>query len=491
MSNIKIPKYGVYFKGYLFFHDVYKFVQVTKIDPNVETDEGFNVGEGPELSINETYRYLEIKYKTIDDLKKVPYLAIIKDNIEELPTGLYELYPIVYLNDIPCITSRILKEHLFCIYYVDGLNKNYVKKVDTTKRIGNKVIGDIYYIFALKSSYIPNQDLITGITNQESPDTELIDWFINTELLYPLSDTWSKNNFNFLKLNSSKTKFFSYDSNIYKRDLEEVYLDGYAYAAQVIDTLKKAYPEIHFFSTPSDWNKKSNYRDITPDNKKTYSEWARYTIGHEDYTQSRRDFFKNCGPVILNTKLKIEFEYATLKTDVFRQRRTDFFLDQFLSYYSKDHISLDFDIVGDNSKIIGFAINWIKDDMLFGDPTKGSDILENINLDIHKMNFQCELFFTVIRYNNPTPPILKGILKIIDEDDKYRQNDIIIEHEANDKQKEYILKKYEEGKFLNQGDILLIDNPDYDPENEPTEKGDSVKVTHPVYKKDHDNITEQ
>lgn len=488
MPNIKIPKYGVYYKGYLFFNDIYKYIKVTKIETEIENDENFTVGNNLTISINETYRYLEIKYKDIEDLKKVPYLAIIKENIEELPDGLYELYPIFYLNEIPCIASRILKEHLFCIYYVEGLDKNYVKKVDTTKKIGNRIIGDVYYVFALKSSYIPVQDLITGVISQESPDIELINWFIDTELLYPISDTWSKNNFGFLKLNSNRTKFSSYDSKIYKKDLEGIYLDGYAYAAQVIDTLKKAYPEIHFFATPSDWGKSNNYKDISAENKKTYSEWIRYTIGHEDYTTARRDFFKSCGPVILNAKLKIEFEYATLATDIFRQRRTDFFLDQFLSYYSKDHISLDFDIVGDNSKILGFAINWIKDDMLFSDPTKGSDILENTNLDIHKMNFQCELFFAVIRYNMIAPPILKGILKIIDRDDTYRKDDITIEHEATDKQKEYILNKYEEGKFLNQGDILLLENPDYSPEKEPSEKGDLVEINHPIYKKDHESI---
>lgn len=479
---MQIPRYGLIHNGYLFFHDTFKMVQVYK--DYSEQDDGedneFFVDGGIELGINTTYRYLELTYREGADLNQVPYLQIVGENPEPLEPGSYELYPIYYFNDIPCIISRQMREYMFCMYYVDGLDKNYLKKVDNRKWVGDKQIGDTYFIFALKGDYIPDQDLKTGVTEQKADNKELVDWLISTNMIYPLEDKWDTVNYPLTRLDIGRTNYKSENRTVYRREMEDVYVDGSTYAMQVIDTLKKAYPEILFFATPSDWNKNKTYKN-RENNQRSYQEWIRYTVMQEDYTQARRDFFTQYGPVILNVKMKIEFEYAALDTIKFRQRRADLILDQFITYYARDHITLKADIVGDGSNIRGFAINWNKDEALYGEQQKGSQAIET-ELDVHTMRFQCELFFTVLRFIVDCPPILKGFFNTFDKADESKAQSYKFEREATQKEKEkaYVKEKEEKGNFLIEKELINID--ELDSESSESNKFTSVDVIHPDYK---------
>lgn len=407
----------------------------------------------------------------------------LDNNIEMLPEGEYELNPICFFNDIPFIVSNLVYNHMISILFISEeiIQQNYVKKIPGINKNG---IGDDHYLFLLKSGYIPTQDLKTGQTYQKYSDEDLTNFFRTTKLLYPLKTITNKANFQFIYLNKfTNKKFYSKDDKPYTSNSNSVYLSGAHYAHNMIETLKEEYKDIHFFNTPADWGKNNNWKNIKESNIKNYREYIRYTVGLEDYSRARRDIHSNFGPVLFNVRIPIDFEYATSDTALFIERRLDFFVDQFLSYYTHDHIKLDADLLGDNSNISGFAINWIKDDMMVDDiaTNKESNIMENYQFGMHSMKFRAELIVKILRYTFKTPPIMKIIAEIF-KDEKTGDSFKTIYTEATEEEKDLIERYYKEGKYLKENQLnILKENNVYLPE-EPVEEGNNVEIINENFK---------
>ena len=221
---------------------------------------------------------------------------------------------------------------------------------------------------------------------------------------------------------------------------------------------------------------------IAEDNKRDFSEFVRYNVGAEDYSRARRDFHSNFGPVIYNVIVPIDFEYATSDTDIFLQRRTDLYVDQFMSYYTHDHFNIDSDLVGDQSNIIGFAIHWIKDDMYSLEMnSKESNILDT-NLSLHSMRFRAELYVRVLRFSYKVPPIMKIIVQLLKDEDTGESFTTFV-NEATEEEKSIINKYYAEGKYLKEGQLVAMKNQGVDIVEEPVSTGENVEITNPTYKK--------
>ena len=451
----KNPRYAVVYNGWIF----YSYIFPTII---IEYDKTLTEYQ---VEVNENYHYTKL---TINPELPIPAnrnIVRIDDSQTVPPEGQYQLYKTFKLGSVEYITSRILYENMFCIYYVsedkvayDQIKKMSSKLVTNNNRPVKYNIGDYTYMFLLRAGYMPERDQKTGeIIEQKHSNQELTEFLRRSNLLYPLDIVTEHANYSFIMLNGGVNKNNSYnsaDTTVYGDQMEDVYLDGLNYANQVINTLQAAYPEVNFFVTPKDWNKDSSYKDIKGEDGKDYKEWCRYKIGYEDYTQARRDFFNSFGPVALHTKLRIEFEYAALDTSTFRRRRTDLFLDQFISYYSRDDVKLDADLLGDNTKQVGFSIHWIKDEAMEGETVtqKGTSMLDTVDLDLHTMRFQCELRINILRFCKKLPPILQTVFDITSDNEKNYHN----EHKATEEEQRIILEVYEKGGTLRDGDIYNL-----------------------------------
>lgn len=446
----KTPKYAVVYNGWIFFSHIFDVVIIEYSDEVTDF----------QIEINDNYRYTKLIINPSLPLPANRNIIRIDDSQTVPPEGQYKLYKIFKLGSTEYITSRILYENMFCIYYIseDKVSYDQIKKITSKKHNPIKTsIGDDTYLFLFRAGYIAERDVKTGKVTQKYSNQELTEFLRRSNLLYPLDEIKEHANYSFIMLNSGMNKngaFNSNDTTAYGNQIEDVYLDGLNYANQVINTLQAAYPEINFFASPKDWNKDSSYQDIKTSDGKDYKEWCRYKIGYEDYTQARRDFFNYFGPVALHTRLRIEFEYAALDTATFRRRRTDLFLDQFISYYSRDDVKLDADILADNTKQIGFAINWIKDEAMEGETVtqKGTSMLDTTELDLHTMRFQCELRINVLRFCKKIPPILQTVFGIEADDElKYTTT-----QKATEEEKRIILDIYKKGGSLRDGDIYAL-----------------------------------
>lgn len=449
----KNPKYAVVYNGWIFYSSIFDVI-IIEYDNSITEYQ---------VEVNDNYHYTKL---TINPNLPIPAnrnIVRIDDSQTVPPEGQYQLYKTFKLGSVEYITSRILYENMFCIYYIteDKVAYNQIKKISSKAKSSpvKYPVGDYTYMFLLKAGYISERNEITGEVTQKHSNQELTEFLRRSNLLYPLDIVTEHANYSFIMLNSGVNKNNSYSSNdttAYGSQMEDVYLDGLNYANQVVTTLQAAYPEINFFATPKDWNKDSSYQDIQGEDGKDYKEWCRYKIGYEDYTQSRRDFFNYFGPVALHTRLRIEFEYAALDTATFRRRRTDLFLDQFISYYSRDDVKLDADLLGDNTKQVGFTIHWIKDEAMEGETVtqKGTSMLDSTELDLHTMRFQCELRINVLRFCKKIPPILQTVFDI--EADNKKEEAYHKEFKANEKEQRIILDVYKKGGTLRDGDIYNL-----------------------------------
>lgn len=451
---VKNPKYAVVYNGWIFYSSMFDTII---IEYNKDITEY-------QLEVNENYHYIKLIINPAMPIPANRNIVRIDDSQTVPPEGQYQLYKTFKLGNVEYITSRILYENMFCIYYMteDKVAYDQVKRISSKSQQGpiKYPIGDYTYIFLLRAGYIPEREEKTGkIIEQKYSNQELTKFLRRSNLLYPLDEVTEHANYSFIMLNGGVNKNNSYsssDTTAYGNQIEDVYLDGLNYANQVITTLQAVYPEIKFFASPKDWNKDSSYKNIKSANGKDYKEWCRYKIGYEDYTQARRDFFNYFGPVALHTRLRIEFEYAALDTATFRRRRTDLFLDQFISYYSRDDVKLDADLLGDNTKQVGFTIHWIKDEAMEGETVtqKGTSMLDTVELDLHTMRFQCELRINVLRFCKKTPPILQTIFDI--EADNKKEDAYHKEFKANEEEQRIILDVYEKGGTLRDGDIYNL-----------------------------------
>lgn len=449
----KNPRYAVVYNGWIFYSYIF---DVVIIEYNKEITEY-------QVEVNENYHYTKLIINPELTIPANRNMIRIDNSQTVPPEGQYQLYRTFKLGSTEYITSRILYENMFCIYYIteDKVSYDQVKKITSKKHTPIKYhVGDDTYIFLLRAGYIQERDEETGKVTQKYSNRELTEFLRRTNLLYPLDEVKEHANYSFIMLNGGVNKSNTYnssDTTAYGNQMEDVYLDGLNYANQVINTLQSAYPEVNFFPSPKDWDKeKSSYQDIKDANGKDYKEWCRYKIGYEDYTQARRDFFNYFGPVALHTRLRIEFEYAALDTATFRRRRTDLFLDQFISYYARDDVKLDADLLGDNTKQVGFTIHWIKDEAMEGETVtqKGTSMLDTVELDLHTMRFQCELRINVLRFCKKLPPILQTIFDIKADDEE--KSAYYKEHKANEEEQRIILDVYEKGGTLRDGDIYNL-----------------------------------
>lgn len=432
------PRYAVVYDGWIMYSDLFDTVII-------------EYGEDYDFEVNDNYHYTKLILNPDKPMPACRNLIRIDDSKIVPPEGQYKLYRLFSLGNVPYITSRVLYENMFCIYYIseDKVSYDQIKKITSKK---NK-IGDDTYIFLLRGGYISERNLETGEYKQEHSNEELTQFLRHSNLLYPLEEVTDHKNYNFIMLNSGinkKNSYSSSDSTVYGNHMEEVYLDGLNYANQVINTLRAAYPEINFFATPRNWNQ--DYQSVGKD----YKEWCRYKIGFEDYTNARRDFFNYFGPVALNTRLRIDFEYATLDTITFRRRRTDLFLDQFITCYAKDDVKLDADLLGDNTSQVGFSIHWVKDEALDGESStqKGTNMLDSVDLDIHSMRFYCDLRINVLRFCKKLPPILEVIFDIVDGNTAEKSHHA--EFKATEEERKIILDIYKKGGTLRDGDIYNL-----------------------------------
>lgn len=451
---VKNPKYAVVYNGWIFYSSMFDTII---IEYNKDITEY-------QLEVNENYHYIKLIINPAMPIPANRNIVRIDDSQTVPPEGQYQLYKTFKLGNVEYITSRILYENMFCIYYMteDKVAYDQVKRISSKPQQGpiKYPIGDYTYIFLLRAGYIPEREEKTGkIIEQKYSNQELTKFLRRSNLLYPLDEVTEHANYSFIMLNGGVNKNNSYsssDTTAYGDQIEDVYLDGLNYANQVITTLQAVYPEINFFASPKDWNKDSSYKNIKSADGKDYKEWCRYKIGYEDYTQARRDFFNYFGPVALHTRLRIEFEYAALDTATFRRRRTDLFLDQFISYYSRDDVKLDADLLGDNTKQVGFTIHWIKDEAMEGETVtqKGTSMLDTVELDLHTMRFQCELRINVLRFCKKTPPILQTIFDI--EADNKKEDAYHKEFKANEEEQRIILDVYEKGGTLRDSDIYNL-----------------------------------
>lgn len=432
------PRYAVVYDGWIMYSDLFDTVII-------------EYGEDYDFEVNDNYHYTKLILNPDKPMPACRNLIRIDDSKIVPPEGQYKLYRLFSLGNVPYITSRVLYENMFCIYYIseDKVSYDQIKKITSKK---NK-IGDDTYIFLLRGGYISERNLETGEYKREHSNEELTQFLRHSNLLYPLEEVTDHKNYNFIMLNSGinkKNSYSSSDSTVYGNHMEEVYLDGLNYANQVINTLRAAYPEINFFATPRNWNQ--DYQSVGKD----YKEWCRYKIGFEDYTNARRDFFNYFGPVALNTRLRIDFEYATLDTITFRRRRTDLFLDQFITCYAKDDVKLDADLLGDNTSQVGFSIHWVKDEALDGESStqKGTNMLDSVDLDIHSMRFYCDLRINVLRFCKKLPPILEVIFDIVDGNTAEKSHHA--EFKATEEERKIILDIYKKGGTLRDGDIYNL-----------------------------------
>lgn len=434
------PRYAVVYDGWIMYSDLFDTVII-------------EYGKSYDFEVNDNYHYTKLILNPNKPMPTCRNLIRIDDSKIVPPEGQYKLYRLFSLGNVPYITSRVLYENMFCIYYIseDKVSYDQIKKITSKK---NKV-GDDTYIFLLRGGYISERNLETGEYKQEHSNEELTKFLRRSNLLYPLEEVTDHKNYSFIMLNSGLNKKNSYnssDSTVYGNHMEEVYLDGLNYANQVINTLRVAYPEINFFATPRDWNQ--DYQSIGEN--KDYKEWCRYKIGFEDYTNARRDFFNYFGPVALNTRLRIDFEYAALDTITFRRRRTDLFLDQFITCYAKDDVKLDADLLGDNTSQVGFSIHWVKDEALDGESStqKGTNMLDTVDLDIHTMRFYCDLRINILRFCKKLPPILEVIFDLVDDNTADKSHHA--EYKATEEERKIILDIYEKGGTLRDGDIYNL-----------------------------------
>lgn len=447
----KNPRYATIYQGWIFYSYMYDTLII----------EHNNKLKRCQIESNDNYRYTKFVINPKLPLPANRNIVRIDDSQIAPPEGQYQLYRTFKLGSTEYITSRILYENMFCIYYVaeTKIGHDQIKKITSKRQTPIRYhTGDDTYLFLLKGGYIADRDTKTGEVIQKHSNQELTDFFRRSNLLYPLDEIKEHANYSFIMLNGGVNKTNTYksnDSSVYGEGVEDVYLDGLNYANQVITTLQAAYPEVNFFASPQDWNKDSSYQSIKGENGKDYKEWCRYRIGYEDYTGARRDFFNYFGPVTLHTKLMIDFEYASIDTITFRRRRTDFFLDQFITYYSRDDVKLDADLLGDNTKQLGFSINWIKDEALEGEAAtqKGTSMLDTTELDLHTMRFRCELRINVLRYCRKIPPILQTVFDITTDDNEKNYHK---EFEATAEEKRIILEVYEKGGTLRDGDIYNL-----------------------------------
>lgn len=474
---MKINKYAVIYKGYILTHFKFKMIEIS-----------YNTGiKEPQYEIDEENTLIKLQINPNNEFIDNDIIYRVDENAPTIEEGRYELYNLYTLNNNYYVISRLLYENTFCIYYIDEsiLPHDMIKQIPNKKisSRGNE-IGDNTYAILLRGGYFPQKDIKTGITEQKIKDEELIDFLKRSNIIYPLDDTIEKGNFNLIRCNLNRTNFISKDKTIYRKENDDIYLSGPHYANLVINTLREAYPEVHFFNTSSDWMKEKDFLPFTDKggNKKDYREFIRYNIGAEDYSRARREFHSNFGPIILGTKLEIEFEYITTETDLFLKRRTDFFLDQFISYYTHDHFNLNADLLGDNSKITGFSINWQKDESYTLDLArdKNTVALDNLQLEMHSFRFRAELFFRVLRFNFQTPPILKILINFIDREGTKEQI-ITVKEEATEEEKKYIKKVYDNGGYLKEGQLEAAMKGE-NIENKEPEKEENVEIVNPEMK---------
>lgn len=465
---MNILKYSMIYKGYIITHNICKRARI------VYDLESF-------IEIDDIYNILIIHINPDENLIENTNIFKIDETADLIPEGEYELYLLIYLNGVPFVTSKLLYESMVSIIYIDGsiLNKDTVKKITNSK---SNIVGDDHYLFLLRGGYFSSQDLETGAVSQKLSDEDLTDFFRSTNLLYPLEVVSNKANFWFHYFNKFSNKnFVSYDKTVYSGNKDDIYLSGAHYADLVIKTLQEYYKNIFFFNTSSDWGKDKTWKNII-NNKKDFSEFVRYNVGAEDYSRARRDFHSNFGPVIYNVIVPIDFEYATSDTDIFLQRRTDLYVDQFMSYYTHDHFNIDSDLVGDQSNITGFAIHWIKDDMYSLEMnSKESNILDT-NLSLHSMRFRAELYVRVLRFSYKVPPIMKIIVQLLKDEDTGESFTTFV-NEATEEEKSIINKYYAEGKYLKEGQLVAMKNQGVDIVEEPVSTGENVEITNPTYKK--------
>ena len=447
----KEPKYAVINNGYIFYNDLYKAIEV-KYSDDIE-DYFININDDDmylEITFNPNYLFSDINY-----IKKV-------GNQENLPKeGVYHLYPLINIDGTKFIVSKLLYNNIFCIYYLsdDIISKDYIKKITSKKKPYKNNIGDDTYFFIFRGGYMKKKNFKTGVVEQKYTNEEITNFYRKSNLLYPITEVTQHRNHGFMILNKGRTVFLSNDSRIEGDQMEDVYVDGLQYANLVINTLQEAYPEVHFFTNPNDWGKEKNYLDYKTVDGKDFSEWCRFKVSFEDYNEVRREFSEHFGPLLTHAKVFIDFEYAALDTIVFRKRRTDFMLDQFISYYAKDELKLDADLLGDNTKSIGFPIHWIKDEALdgFSLREKTTSMLDNVDVDLHSMRFRAELRVVILRFFHKPSPILEYILTLIDAKFPNIEKQVA-KGSATDEEKELIMDVHNKGGTLRDGDILDLKN---------------------------------
>lgn len=464
-----INNYSVIYKNYIITHPFFERANVI-------------YGESFFIEFDSMYRMIKI---TINPNEKIPEnnnLFCLSENSDPLPEGSYKLYPLLYLNDTPCIQSRIIYESMFSIFYLDSkiLNNDTIKQITSKKPNFNSNEGDNHILILLRQGYLKQKDVKTGEIYTLYPNIELVQFLRNSRLLYPINDNFNKlSNFMFIRpKNMRSNKVYSNNIKIYNPLDEPLYLTAPHYADLVVRTLSEAYPEVHFFNTPADWGKEYNWKEYTLNNKKDYKEYIRYTVSTEDYSRARRDFHSNFGPVLYNVRIDINFEYATPDTETYIRRRTDLIIGQFISYYTHDSFKLSADLVGDNSNITGFPIHWVLDEALYAEPTlqRESDVVEGQSLSMHSIKFKCELYVRVLRFNRECPPIMKFIWTLIGANDNGEKT-YTSEVEATQEQKEAILNRYGEGKYFKENELVEYTELGIPPEEDPNLKNSNVEIT--------------